>query len=153
MHPQPFDKYPPKWTCESPPPRSGGNCRHEYGRKLMQETDQRACAYCGLSLVDTYEHWLLMAVDHVVPRKAGNKIGIPSDWLAAWANNVLACSACNTFANRFDFPNGEPCPTSWEAFLKLRDETFHAREQQIRKLQAQERQFYFGRPWEQPSSK
>ena len=55
----PFDRYPGRGTmflgkC------GGANCRHGYGLMLQQLTGQTSCAYCGLSLIHTYEHWLLM---------------------------------------------------------------------------------------------
>ena len=47
---------------------TGGNCRRGYGLKFMQKTGQTSCAYCGLSLIASYETWLNMAIDHVVPK-------------------------------------------------------------------------------------
>ena len=140
---EPFDKYPKEWSLDPPPQREGSNCRHGYGLKLVRETGQTRCAYCGLPLWDSYEHWLLMAVDHVVPIQAGKGIGIDEKWLASWANCVLACSVCNLFRNRFKFDR-QAKPSTWAEFLKLRDETFDKRKKEVEKIDPhrQECEFY-----------
>lgn len=38
--------------------RAGDNCRKGYGLQLQRLTGQTTCAYCGLSLITTYEQWL-----------------------------------------------------------------------------------------------
>ncbi len=65
---EPFASYPEQGREPLGRPRDlTGARRSGYGPSLQRMTGQPACAYCGLSLVDTYEHWLLMPVDHVVP--------------------------------------------------------------------------------------
>ncbi len=65
---EPFASYPEQGRKPLGRPRDlTGARRSGYGLSLQRMTGQSACAYCGLSLVDTYEHWLLMPVDHVVP--------------------------------------------------------------------------------------
>ena len=80
--------------------RRGANARHEYGLRLQQVTGETACAYCGLSLIDTYEHWLLLQVDHVVPVGEAIRLGVPHEFYEDLCNHVLACSGCNRFDNR-----------------------------------------------------
>jgi hypothetical protein len=126
---------------------SDGGCRHGYGLKLMLLTGQTACAYCGISLVDDYSHWLLMAVDHVVPTKQANELGICEEWSKDYRNTVLSCSACNGLRNRWRFPQGTKAPTTWDAFVKLRNDTFKQRRDEICGYQKQEREFYGGKPW------
>jgi hypothetical protein len=130
---------------------SGGNCRHEYGLKLQRLTGQTACAYCELSLVDTYEHWLLMSVDHVIPTRTGLALGISADWLADYCNTVLCCWACNGFGNRYQLAAETIVPTDFAAFVKLRDETFALRKTLILGCHPKERQFYDSLPWERGS--
>lgn len=126
----------------------GDNCRHGYGLKLQQITGARTCAYCDLDLTDTYEHWLLMSVDHVVPTKAGEALGIPGDWLDDFSNTVLCCSGCNSFDNRFELPGGVGRPGTLAEFFDLRDAIFEMRAGRIRKKYEEERRFYLRRPWE-----
>jgi hypothetical protein len=38
------------------------------------------CAYCGRDLFVTYEDWLDLSVDHVVPRNAKD-VDVPSEWI------------------------------------------------------------------------
>jgi hypothetical protein len=87
-------------------------------------------------LIDKYEHWLLMAVDHVVPTEAGNKIRIPKKYLGSWANCVLACSVCNAFKNRsieLKLPgSARGQDLSWQQFLDLRNTTFLDRQSLIK---------------------
>jgi hypothetical protein len=144
----PFDRYPGGGTmflgkCE------GGNCRHGYCLTLQQLTGQTSCAYCGLSLVDTYEHWLLMTVDHVIPTKAGLALGIEQSWLDDFCNTVLCCSGCNSFRSRYELPATAPSPTDVDGFAALRDAIFAARKDLIVSALHEEREFYRGRPWEQ----
>jgi hypothetical protein len=143
---EPFDDY-PKGGREPLGERTGANCRHEYGLRLQQVTGQTQCAYCGLNLVDCYEHWLLMAVDHVIPTQAGRGIGIKDEWLADWANCVLSCSACNGFRNRFRFPPGTRAPSSWREFVRLRDDCFKKRKEEAENAHKAEHNFFAGKPW------
>lgn len=127
---------------------TGANCRHEYGLTLQRLTGQRSCAYCDLSLVDTYEHWLMLSVDHVVPRKAGLELGIPAQWLHDYSNLLLCCSACNGFRNRYRVHSDAKAPESLDDFFALRDRIFGERKIAILKCHESERQFFNGRPWE-----
>lgn len=127
---------------------SGGNCRHEYGLKLQRLTGQTGCAYCGLSLVDTYEHWLMLSVDHVVPTVTGTLLGIPREWINDFCNTVLCCAACNGFGNRYELPAGSVMPTSLGQFCELRDATFSSRRPLILACHEKERAFFDSKPWE-----
>ena len=65
------------------PKLKGGNARQDYGHWLV-ERGQTSCAYCKMSLVDSYEHWLLLTVDHVIPvsnkdRRDGHPAGNPQE--------------------------------------------------------------------------
>lgn len=128
--------------------RAGGNCRKGYGLQLQKLTGQTDCAYCGLSLVSSYEQWLLMQVDHVVPFGTGKALGIPVEWLEDCSNLVLACAACNSFCNRDTIPVGIELPGSLEDFYALRDRMFRLRRQRILGAHQKERAFFEGRPWE-----
>jgi hypothetical protein len=127
---QPFDSYPGGGRVLLGEPRDWANSRHGCGLDLQQVTRQTCCAYCGLSLVDTYEHWLLLSVDHVVPSRQALALGIPRHFSQDMLNLVLCCAGCNGFGNRYAVPvllatRREDWDLS--AFLGLRDAVFNAR--------------------------
>ena len=129
------------------PRLKGGNARREYGHWLV-ERGQTSCAYCKTSLVDSYEHWLLLTVDHVIPvsdkdRKEGHRLGIPKSWHESYSNIVLACSGCNGFRNRYEVSWQEP-KESWEEseFLEFRDRVFEEKTALIEAARNSETRFY-----------
>ncbi|MHB1414243.1 MAG: HNH endonuclease [Chloroflexota bacterium] len=140
-------------------PKGGdGTCRHGYGLDFQRRTGQTQCAYCGLSLVDSYDHWLLMALDHVVPAGEIARLGIPADFGADCINLVLVCSACNGFKNRFTvlenlaLPRAELDDWTLDPFLTLRDAVFAARRQQVAQRREIEKMFFTDQPWLGPDS-
>lgn len=129
---------------------SQGSCRYNYGLKHQQMTGQEECAYCGMSLVDTFEHWLQIALDHVIPRSAATKLGIPAEWIEDYSNRVLCCGACNTLDNRCLTPEDALCPLDEEEFFNLRDRMFLFRKERIALRRDKERNFYLSKPWDAP---
>lgn len=141
----PFERY-PSGGRQLLGKRPGGNCRHGYGLRLQRMTGQTYCSYCEVSLVDSYEHWLSMTVDHVVPTKCGTNCGIPQEWLTDFSNTVLCCGACNSFRNRY--PSDKlPCPTTLAQFYELRDRLFLERRSIILASHEGERVFFKSKPW------
>jgi len=126
----------------------GANCRHEYGLEFMKKTGQTRCAYCQADFASSYETWLTMALDHVIPASVCVKWGVPLDWREDCANKVLACAACNSFCNRYKPESGIPVPETLEAFFALRDRVFSERQDLIAKRRKDEEAFFDGRPWE-----
>ena len=126
---------------------SGANCRREYGLKFMRRTGQRHCAYCGTDLTSTYDRWLSMAIDHVVPVSVCRRLNIPSEWAEDCVNKVLACGACNSFENRFSALELVDCPTDLETFIAIRDRLFIQRKLLIARKHVAEREFFDGSPW------
>jgi 5-methylcytosine-specific restriction endonuclease McrA len=120
----------------------GSNCRHEYGLKLHQLTGQHSCAYCGMSLVDCFEHWLMMTVDHVVPDSACKDLGIYPKWIHDYSNLVLCCHACNNLDNHYKLPKTTVTPKTPEEFHQLRDDTFRIRKERILKRREEEREYF-----------
>ena len=125
----------------------GGNARREYGHWLV-ERGQTSCAYCRMILVDSYEHWLLLTVDHVVPvsdrdRREGHRLGIPKNWHESYSNIVLACSGCNGFRNRYEVSWQEP-REKWDEceFFKFRDRVFQEKAALIDDARNNEISFY-----------
>ena len=142
---KPFDDY-PRGGYTILPRLKGGNARREYGHWLVKR-GQTSCAYCGTSLVDSYEHWLLLTVDHVIPvsdkdRKEGHRLGIPKSWHESYSNIVLACSGCNGFRNRYEAP--QKPRESWEEsdFFEFRDRVFREKAAQISEARDSEIRFY-----------
>ena len=142
----PFDSYPHGGLKLIGRP-TGANCRHEYGLKLQKLAGLGDCAYCGMSMVDAYEHWLMMSVDHVVPTRAGQSVGISNDWLADYANIVLCCSACNGLGNRFKLMPEVISPATLEEFFSLRDQVFAQRKMLILLRHEKERAFFDKKAW------
>ena len=143
---EPFDQYPGGGRTLFGPVR-GAICRRGYGLDFMRRTGQTACAYCGLDFSSSYEAWLTMALDHVVPASVCNNNGFPSGWSEDGSNRVLACAACNGFRNRYR-PLEASCPTSLERFFDLRDQIFEERLRLIAESHALDRAFFESRPWE-----
>ena len=133
--------------------RRGANCRHEYGREFMHKTGQHRCAYCGIDLTASYENWLTMTLDHVVPVSVGKALEIPKEWLEDYSNAVLACAACNTFANHYRPDRSVSAPQSFLAFFALRDRIFAERHKLIAEVRREERRYFDSRPWEGPRAR
>ena len=87
----------------------------------------------------TFEGWLQLSVDHVIPRQMNN-LGYPADLIEDIANLVTCCRACNDFGNHFTVT--DPPPTSDEAFFDLRDRVFRQRRSAITARRAEERAVY-----------
>ena len=126
---------------------TGSNCRHEYGLKFMRKTGQTCCAYCGLDFAASYQNWLQMALDHVVPTRAGREKCIPEEWLDDISNKVLACAACNGFRNRYKLSDAEVYLTTLEGFYDLRDRVIMERRVLVTESHERERAFFDGKPW------
>ena len=140
----PFDDYPGRG--DSILKKMGrANARREDGLWLMQNARQDSCAYCDISLVDTYHHWLLLNVDHVVPVRECARLGIPDGWRHSFTNAVLSCFGCNMFDNRYSIEWQVPrVPDDWTVreFITLRDAVFRERHRRIGERRASEISFF-----------
>jgi hypothetical protein len=121
-------------------PKNTANARHGYGFRLL--IGERKCAYCGTDLTNCYESWLRMSVDHVVPLKVCENFGVPRELSRDYANLVLACAACNGFANRYrpDFDIARPITP--KAFFDFRDRVFGERRELIANKHRDEISFF-----------
>jgi hypothetical protein len=126
----------------------GANCRHEYGLQFMKVTGQTKCAYCSMDFTESYDNWLQMALDHVVPSGVGKAKGIDKDgctnWLDDSSSKVLACATCNTLDNRHALTDSEFCPSSVEDYFDLRDRVFSRRKTIVWRKRLAERRFFEG---------
>lgn len=150
----PFDKYPEKGLHKLECNIGGTNCRREYGLHIQQITNQTRCAYCDISLVDDYYHWLLLSVDHVISIKLAKSLGIDLSFWDDVINKVLCCTGCNGFRNRYNIPNHWPFQRHehWtdEEFVELRDEVFKDRKKLIAERRADEMNFFDQKRWTLP---
>lgn len=137
----PFDEYPGGGRTLLGPVK-GANCRHEYGLQFMRKTGQTRCAYCSADFARSYETWLTMALDHVVPVGVCTELGIPAEWQEDITNKVLACAACNSFRNRYKPPADVSCPKTQDDFFDLRDRIFAERRKAILERHDSERAFF-----------
>lgn len=112
----------------------------------MRRTGLTTCAYCGRDFAASYEAWLTMALDHVVPVNVCHANGLPEEWREDVSNRVLACSACNGFRNRYEPPEGS-YPTTFDAFYDLRDRIFEERRGLIAQSHESDRRFFEAHPW------
>ena len=121
-------------------PKNLSNARRGYGRNLL--IDEGTCAYCGTDLTNCYESWLRMTVDHVVPLGVCEDENIPKEFTWDRANLILACAACNGFANRYrpDFEISRPITP--ESFFDFRDKIFAKRKERIAEKHKDERLFF-----------
>ncbi len=143
---EPFDRY-PKWLEDNPRCLFGSGSRTGYGLVLQQITRQTSCAYCGLSLVDSYEHWLLLSVDHVIPQHMARHDGW-REWADNANNMVICCSGCNGFLNGYRLKPEPSAPTSFAEFAELRNDVFAAKRVYAQSQRALAESFYSSKPWE-----
>lgn len=98
----PFDTYPDRGRRLLGRPKAGaGSSRTGYGLALQRMTGQSACAYCDIDLVGDYYRWLLLTVDHVVPRGEAVRLGMSVTLYEDATNLVVACSGCNGYLNLY----------------------------------------------------
>lgn len=76
--------------------------------------------YCGQPMGESYEAWLQISIDHVIPLQM-QSASYPILWLKDIANCVTCCRPCNDFLQkRID----NPAPATLEEFFILRDQVF-----------------------------
>ncbi len=141
---KPFDDYPGEGKAILKK-MGRTNSRREDGLWLMKNAGQDRCAYCEVSLVDDYYHWLLLNVDHVIPASQCKRLGIPDGWHHSFTNTVLACFGCNLFDNHYSIVWEEPkAANEWTelAFVSLRDKVFKERKERILKRRRDEVDFF-----------
>jgi hypothetical protein len=135
----PFDRYDGKGRKLLGPPAFGdGSSRRGYGVPVFQQCGYE-CAYCGWGMGDTYEAWLQLSVDHVIPAYTGGK-GYPREWVGDIANLATCCRACNEFLNGYRVK--DPPPQTLDQFFELRDKHFEGKRAWVAKRHEHERSWY-----------
>ena len=127
-------------------PPGDGSCRRGYGPAVFAEcgTD---CASCGRELGASYESWLDLSIDHVIPTETVKRLGWPREWVDDLMNLVTACRACNEFLNGYRV-NDAP-PATIEEFSALRDHHFAAKAAWVVERHARERGWF--ESWTNPT--
>ncbi len=149
----PFDAYPQGGRDLCGKPRDNSNTRHGQGLEIQRLTGQSTCAYCEVSLIDDYYHWLLMSVDHVIPKSVAGNLGIAPMYYEDYINLVLCCSGCNGLKNRdtvakLGLPHEPQSHWNLAEFVAFRDRVFMARRQRIEERRKEEQVFFASKPWE-----
>jgi hypothetical protein len=116
-----------------------GSCRRGYGLPVFAACGT-ACAYCDRQLGESYESWLDLSIDHVVPGETVKRLGWPREWIEDIINLVTCCRACNEFLNGYRV--SDPPPVSCENFIVLRDQHFSAKRAWVIDRHVRERAWY-----------
>lgn len=118
-----------------------GAARTGYGREVYDNCGA-SCAYCGQDLNKSYELWINITVDHVIPyedaKKKWGKVLEP--WLDNYVNTVTCCRACNEFLNQYIVE--EKKPETHKEFFKIRDKIFLEKKEMALKRHNEEKKFY-----------
>jgi len=123
----PFLSYPDGGRTLLGKPKWGdGTARRSYGLKALEWCGCR-CVYCGLDM-STFEGWLQLSIDHVIPQQS-QEAGYPPEWILDATNVVAACMACNGYFNRD--PMLDAVPVTLDAFYDIRDRIFFERRDRI----------------------
>lgn len=128
--------------------RPGFNTRHHDAPEFMKLTGVRHCAYCGLDFTASFENWLTMVFDHVVPQSVCRNMKIANELVWDYSNHVLACAACNSYCNRYKPKEECAAPITPTEFYNLRDDIFDARRNLILPAREAEEKFFQKKPWE-----
>jgi hypothetical protein len=141
----PFNRYPHGGrVLLGPVNTADGNCRRGYGPAVFTRCGGK-CVYCETDVHGTYEAWLQISVDHVVPDFTVRR-GWPTEWVRDAINLVTCCRTCNEFSNDFyskNWPEPLPvCPVTLEQFCDIRDRFFDEKRALTLKRRAAERAWY-----------
>jgi 5-methylcytosine-specific restriction endonuclease McrA len=142
----PFNSY-PHGGREPLKRRPGYNTRQADGPEFMRITGATRCAYCGLNFTASFENWLTMVLDHVIPKSVCEGMGIRKGWVWNYSNAVLACSACNGYCNRYRPTVNCSESMSLLEFYDLRDKIFVERRDKILAVREKEKRFFETKPW------
>ena len=124
-------------------PRQGDlTARHGYGPPVFDQCGYQ-CVYCGLDMRATFENWLQLSVDHVVPRQMV-KAGYAADLIEDITNLATCCRACNDLGNQFVVTDAPP--TTDARLYSLRDRVFTERRTMILAKREQERAIFANLP-------
>jgi hypothetical protein len=116
-----------------------GTCRRGYGPPVFSECGMD-CAYCDRNMGESYESWLNVSIDHVIPSEAVKRLGWPREWVEDIANVVTCCRACNEFLNGYRI--ADPPPVTVDMFFELRDQHFSAKRTWVIERHVRERESF-----------
>jgi len=90
--------------------------------------------------MSSYEAWLDLSVDHVVPRNVVKRLGYPIEWVEDLVNLRTCCRACNEFLNQFKV--ADAVPTDLGSFVALVAATLEAKREWVMRRHVSERAWY-----------
>jgi len=132
----PFERYKDQGRVPLGSPKTGdGTSRHGYGRDVFKQCGW-SCVYCERDLLESYESWLDVSIDHVIPQSTAWD-GSAKAWVKDIFNLVTCCRACNEFLNQHTVRNPEPATV--DEFTTLRDQVFAEKRKKARKRHDEER--------------
>lgn len=91
-------------------------------------------------MTESYDSWLDLSIDHVIPGRTVTGLAWPREWVDDLANLVTCCRACNEFLNGYRVV--DPPPTTADEFLALRDRHFLAKRAWVIERHVRERDWY-----------
>jgi hypothetical protein len=118
------------------PAQGDGTCRGGYGVAVLRHYGN-ACAYCDLDFTRSYESWLHMSVDHVIPRYVV-RLGYPTPWVEDLLNHAPCCRTCNEFLNGYRVTVPAP-PATLAEFVDLREKVFEEKRVRVQSRHATEK--------------
>lgn len=134
---RPFDLYEHGGTVPLGRPKTSTS-RTGYAVDVVRRSGPQ-CVYCDRDLIESYEAWLDLSVDHVVPTSTSWYDNC-ADWLEDFFNIVTCCRACNEFLNRYKCK--APVPKNLSEFLAIRDSVYEDKRGRTRKRHREERRWY-----------
>ena len=140
----PFERYPGGGRVPLGRPRNTSDSRRGYGLEVIRLSGSSLCAYCGVDLLSDYYRWLLLQVDHVVPRSVAQVHRIDKVLCEDFINLVLACSGCNGLENQYSVPIEGGGIWTIENFVNFREKVFAARFAKIAVRRSNELAFFQG---------
>lgn len=78
------------------PPLGDGSCRRGYGPPVFSECGT-ACAYCGREMGESYDSWLDLSIDHVIPGNTVKRLGWRREWIDDLATSSPAAGPATSF--------------------------------------------------------
>ena len=103
-------------------PWSSQSSRRGYGLPVFERSNY-TCLYCKRDLKSTYENWLNISIEHIIPHSTLKVWGADFDiWIDDLSNTGACCRACNGFLTVFKLSS--EAPKSLEEFYDLRDKVY-----------------------------
>ena len=115
-------------------------CRKGYGLQVFKRHGMK-CMYCDREMGTSYDAWLSISVDHVIPMSVLKKWGQGFAKMVDHVDNcVTCCRSCNEFLTGYRVDDNAPC--SKEEFLSLVDMHLARKREHAQRRHLEEREWY-----------